>query len=58
METVPVRGMPSDRTCIGTVRVLSILFRLDSLIMEDRLYEVSFIAAQGSDLSMCPGSGA
>lgn len=28
METVPVRGMPSERTCIGTVRVLFGLFRV------------------------------
>lgn len=35
METVPVRGMPSERTCMGTVRTLSRLFLLDSLIMGD-----------------------
>lgn len=45
METVPVRGMPKDRTCIGTVRALPRLFRVDALIMEYVSYSCSGVNA-------------
>ena len=38
IETVPVRAMPKESTCIGTVRALSRLFRLDPVIVKDSLY--------------------